>query len=653
MTVEPLINFSGEPFDVEMITSLTESLASFSNDDRIKFRNTNATKIVDDGSPKMLIVSGPGTGKSTMFIRRILRWHNAYSNHQIVVVTFVRKLVEDLNKTIGLSEELPPEDKQCITVSTLHKLARSIVEQYNGTQEFRLKPWCRIISGDYWESLVWKDAVSCHSNYSAEDYSWSTMRDYLYDGKNQEEPDWGTLRTQHLVLQQFYNALTFADLILVADKVAQENPKFVSNSLFIIDEFQDFNLADAAFIATLASKSPSLLLVGDDDQVLYDKLRRSHADIIRDYYKNTDYVNAILPYCSRCSFHICQTAAHFIRVNRSEISIPKIFLSLAKTDNSSKVKVVAATSPKLGVSYIKNFLDEHNEQIRARQNELDSKSASDPYLLILTPSRKMNFLKPNGALERLNKMLSNYSSLTVKPGVDYWKLRDYFYVADHPSQNYSVRKLLAHENIGHDKITSLIKQALGEKKDFQDLNNDLVKDLIKKAKDIKTIIISTVEIATKIEELQSLIEIVDSDALLRDLQKAPISSTVDPDDESVEFEQTDIVSAVQIVTIVGAKGLSADHVILLGCDDCNLQYTTPNAFFVALTRARKSLTLLACIGGGGASKLHDFVCSFPNDHTEAIYVKANGQRRFETIGELQAQLETWAYAKQVNRTKHS
>jgi hypothetical protein len=95
--------------------------------------------------------------------------------------------------------------------------------------------------------------------------------------------------------------------------------------------------------------------------------------------------------------------------------------------------------------------------------------------------------------------------------------------------------------------------------------------------------------------------------------------------------------------------LSADHVIVLGCDDVNLEPSSRNAVLVAMTRARKSLTLMASIGGGGATKLHPFVCALPDDHTRALYVKAGGTKESETVAALQTQLEKWAYAKRWRR----
>jgi superfamily I DNA/RNA helicase len=82
-------------------------------------------------------------------------------------------------------------------------------------------------------------------------------------------------------------------------------------------------------------------------------------------------------------------------------------------------------------------------------------------------------------------------------------------------------------------------------------------------------------------------------------------------------------------TILGAKGLSADHVIVLGCDETSLAHVTTSAVFVALSRARKSLTLLMYVGGGNANVLHDFICSLPDEHAEGLYVKVGESERRE------------------------
>lgn len=107
-----------------------------------------------------------------------------------------------------------------------------------------------------------------------------------------------------------------------------------------------------------------------------------------------------------------------------------------------------------------------------------------------------------------------------------------------------------------------------------------------------------------------------------------------------------------MTTIVGAKGLSADPVIVLGCDGVNLEWISRSAFFVALTRARESLTLMACIGGGGAKMLHPFVCGLPEDHTKAIQAMADRTKEFHGITTLQEHLGRIYYARTAGSNRH-
>src|SRR5437667_6046489 len=76
------------------------------------------------------------------------------------------------------------------------------------------------------------------------------------------------------------------------------------------------------------------------------------------------------------------------------------------------------------------------------------------------------------------------------------------------------------------------------------------------------------------------------------------------------------MSAVELMTIVGAKGLSADYVIVIGFDDVNMSWLTRNAFYVALTRTRESLHLITALKSGGCKGAHRFLRELPERHIE-------------------------------------
>lgn len=132
MTIRFLINEDGAPFESSELQTLCGVLDSLGDDERIEYRNQNASAIARHDATKFLIVSGPGTGKSHLFLDRINYWYRKDQVAKVVVTSFVRKLVADLQNDIESNENLTAEQKGRITVSTLHKFARSIVEKIMG-----------------------------------------------------------------------------------------------------------------------------------------------------------------------------------------------------------------------------------------------------------------------------------------------------------------------------------------------------------------------------------------------------------------------------------------------------------------------------------------------------------------------------------------
>jgi superfamily I DNA/RNA helicase len=138
--------------------------------------------------------------------------------------------------------------------------------------------------------------------------------------------------------------------------------------------------------------------------------------------------------------------------------------------------------------------------------------------------------------------------------------------------------------------------------------------------------------------------------LQQDLEKAAIDkqrieAIEHQDEEAAELEEIQVkqMSAVELMTIVGSKGLSADHVIIIGFDNVNMRVTR-NAFFVAKTRARRSLHIITALKAGGAARAHAFLDHLPDGHLEfSKYMK--GERRHVAFGDRNQFLE---YIRTVN-----
>jgi len=633
MPIRHLINDDGAPFDDQELEALIGVLDSLSADERKDLRNANAEAIARHAAGQILIVAGPGTGKSTLFKQRVLFWLERTPDARILALSFVRKLVADLNADIQNDKALTEAQKRQVDVFTLHRYARSVVEQNRGTREWKFAPHVRIIAQS-WKALVWADVLLYSGQTDHRQYSWKAFEKQLHDNHFDESAPWRNLKQSYFVLCRFYNAAGFSDLILRARDALAENPGLNQHQFFIIDEYQYFNTSEEALLEQITAKTKGKLLVGDDDQVLYEALKSGKASLIRAIYKDKNVVNAMLPFCGRCDFHIVRAADHFIKQTPDPACINKIYLPMSGAGSSVKVQAVVCATPTTAVDYIRKFIEDHKENIEQRKKDLADGNAKDAYLLILSPSRAVNFYRLNHANEELFDLIKPYSEEKKEYSDDYYKVLNYYSLASYPSNNFTFRKVLHYEEVGEVELLALLKTGIAERKPFSALTEARIKDTLTKAAAVRDIIDSKLSIEKKIESLAKCIRIDDRSTLQKDLEraaidKARIESIEHQDEEQAELEEIEVkqMSAVELMTMVGAKGLSADHVIIIGVDDVNMGWITRNAFYVGMTRARMTLHLITALKAGGAGSPHQYLNALPNANLEfAKYAKGTRTR---------------------------
>jgi len=615
-----LINEDGIPFNSAQLHKLRETLDALNDENRTGYRNRNASAIAQHDAVRFLIVSGPGTGKSHLFLDRIVYWYEKDETAKVLVTSFVRKLVADLQSDIDSDIKLTSDQKSCITAITLHKYARRIVEQHRGTLEWPFKPHFRII-GQSWKDIVWKDTFAFHTGLDANVYTWKRFEEQLHNADFDDSNEWQHLKTTYFRLCQFYNAAGFADLILRATRALAENAELNENDHYILDEYQDFNRAEEGLIEQLLSHPKGVLIVGDDEQILYETLKSGDSTLIQNIYSNTNYANGMLPFCGRSSYHITKTADHFIRSFDEDECIEKIYLPLRDSNKEPRVRVVACATPSTAVDYIEKFVTANKTEIDERKRQLESGEAKDAYLLILTPAKEMNFF---GRAKQVIKNISEkYQTETRSFSEDYYKLLSYFSLASHTSNNFTFRKVLHYEDESIESVNLLITCAIKAGINLCDLDNQKIIDTLSKCNDIKAIVESQGTTEEKVDRISNVIIIANKEQLLADLARKAINQNEvtrleHEEEEEAELEEIEVkrMGAVELMTIVGSKGLSADHVIIIGFDNVNMNWVTKNAFYVALTRARNSLHILTALKSGGATEPHSFLDKLPDAHVD-------------------------------------
>ena len=646
MAIRYLVNDDGRPFDDAELSELTKALDSLNQGQRKEFRDANASEIATHPARRILVVSGPGTGKSTLFKQRILFWLSQNPTANILALSFVRKLVAELDNDIRNDATLDDAHKSHVDVHTLHKYARSIVEQNHGTQAWRFEPHFRVI-GQIWKAVVWEDVISLAKETNRQRYSWRHFEKQLHDNRFDDSYEWKKLRDTYFTLCQFHNAAGFSDLILRARDALIEQPGLNKHQLFIFDEYQDFNASEEALLEQLTGSAKGILLAGDDDQVLYETLKSSKASLIRAIYGDAATANAMLPLCSRCDFHITRAASHFAKQSPDADCIKKIYEPISEESESLKAQVVGCATPTTAVDYIRRVIEELRAEIDVRREELAEGKAKDPFVLILSPTREIEFYKLNGAQQQLFSLIEAFRAPRREYSDEYYKLLTYYSLANYPADNFTFRKALYYEEMDESETVSLLESCLESRKPFATQSSTTVRRTLDKAIAIRNIMDSPASIEEKLPLLSTHIHVTDAARLRMDLEqsaidRAQLESVEHQNEEQAELEELEVkeMSAVELMTIVGSKGLSADHVIIIGFDDVNMRWITRNAFYVAMTRARRSLHLITALKSGGAMGPDEFLDDLPDENLAfSKYTKSKRERTgFGSRAEFRAYL---------------
>lgn len=242
-----------------------------------KERQKHVGSIINSPSKKKIVVGGPGTGKTYLF-KKILDGKN-----KTLTLTFVRSLVEDLSLELcGISD-----------VKTLHSFAYSILSKTS--ENIKIFPKLPQIIKEDAQILINKEV----------DFN------ELFHNRDDENEHIKFYKKRKDYYGEYYG---YSDIIFGVVKYLETNKsKIPSYEQVLVDEFQDFNKLEVSLIDLLSEKSP-IILVGDDDQALYD-FKNASAEYIRERHsdKNQDYTSFSLPHCSRCTRVIIEAANDIIK----------------------------------------------------------------------------------------------------------------------------------------------------------------------------------------------------------------------------------------------------------------------------------------------------------------------------------------------------
>ncbi|RYY77007.1 MAG: DNA helicase II [Gammaproteobacteria bacterium] len=285
-----------------------------------------------------LILAGAGSGKTRVLVHRIawLIQVEQLSPYSIMAVTFTNKAAREMRSRL---DELfadssliarQPVNTRSMWVGTFHGIAHRLLKAH--WQDANLPQNFQILDSDDQLRLIKR----VYANLNLSDEKWPFKQAQWYINGQKDEG----LRPQHIqetgdpfikTMLQVYRAyeadcqrggmVDFAEILLRAHELWLNKPHILEHyrnrfPFILVDEFQDTNSVQYAWLRMLAGKESCVTAVGDDDQSIYG-WRGAKIENIQRFTQDFSHTQTIrLEQNYRSTGHIL-TAANGVIVNNS------------------------------------------------------------------------------------------------------------------------------------------------------------------------------------------------------------------------------------------------------------------------------------------------------------------------------------------------
>ncbi len=299
-----------------------------------------------DPSTRVRLIAGPGTGKSSSIEQRVC-WllGQGVPAATIYVVSFTNSSVRDLRERVSAycHEQGHEEAAVDVRVSTLHSLALRTLRIAGLLQRYPADP---LVLDDWELSTIFDGEFGVSSGIGSKtrregirgfyEAYWSTG---TWNPPNYVPPDPPIGPEEQAAFTEFHGPRTQAYSCVLPGEIVRQcveemeaghiNPvELLNMGHLIVDEFQDLNPMDQAFIDGLLARGPSIFIAGDDDQSVYSFRFASPSGIQTFPARHEGTTSHTLNECFRCMPAILHAAAQLLLQYGAPGRIPKNVQSL-------------------------------------------------------------------------------------------------------------------------------------------------------------------------------------------------------------------------------------------------------------------------------------------------------------------------------------
>lgn len=280
----------------------------------------------------ILVLAGAGSGKTRVLVSRIAwlvsHYHMPFSS--ILAVTFTNKAAGEMRSRLGQIFDAPVHG---LWVGTFHGLCHRMLRRH--FERANLPETFHILDSDDQARMLKRVIASL--NLDEEQWPVKQAQSFINGRKDEglrpqhiHAQSYGPTRTLIRIYEAYEQAcqnagvIDFAELLLRTHELLRNNPDILEHyrqrfNAILVDEFQDTNTIQYAWIRLLAGDQAVVMAVGDDDQSIYGwrgAKVENIAQFVRDY-PNTETIRLEQNYRSTAT--ILEAANALITNNKTRM----------------------------------------------------------------------------------------------------------------------------------------------------------------------------------------------------------------------------------------------------------------------------------------------------------------------------------------------
>jgi DNA helicase-2/ATP-dependent DNA helicase PcrA len=597
------------------------SVSCFKVEDiKLSYFNEGQITAISHNKGPMLVLAGPGSGKTTVITYRIknLIENMGVSGSNILVITFTRATATEMRERF---ERMMP-DRANVTFGTFHSVFFWILKnayKYTNNDIVAEADKYQLVRNVINENGMSYDGQDDFAKNILSEISYvkSELLDIKsYESINMKPQDFRLIFNEYEKYLRQNNKIDFDDMLVFTYELLRERQdirKMWQNKFryILIDEFQDINKLQYEVVKLLLNEERNIFAVGDDDQSVYS-FRGADPEIMLGFPQ--DFPNAkitLLDTNYRCSRDIVESSQRIIKNNKKRYA--KEIVSAYAGEAKERIHVINIEGTKQENEEIARLIKKKNDNgIPYSQMAVIYRTNTEPAGLT---SRLMQYNIPFKMKDSIPNIYKHFIAENI---IDYIKValgnRDrgrIVKIINRPNR-YVSRESLLKEKVDFSEVKEFYKDKNRIIQNITILENDL--NRIKSLKPYAAInyIRKAVGYDKFIKEFAAyrgvdLTEYIDILEEIQDMAKTAVTFQ-EWFDYIEEYTQTineqkrnagNISDAVTLSTMHSAKGLEFDQIFIMNA----VEGMTPHKkavtdmeteeerrmFYVAVTRARYGL----------------------------------------------------------------